>query len=211
MTRIETSSGTMVRSREFLLEPGLTTYNNWEISWQRLWSQQAYATRTWTPGTQKHCGLAPYTPGPAGTELVFIGGCGCAWYYWKLSLGIFPYGHKVRHSKTPATVNLLVFFCEGCALPPQLVKATPAELGTGRWRWIVSGTSKGKGKAGRENDGGEESVTEAKGVALASARGFFGQPILDKTYFQVGLDGIGKWEMHLKASLGYIVKFYCKN
>lgn len=32
-----------------------------------------------------------------------------------------------------------------------------------------------------------------------------------KNYTQVGLDGIGNWEMDLEASLSYIVKFYCKN
>lgn len=54
-------------------------------------------------------------------------------------------------------------------------------------------------------------ITEANGVLLASARSFFGQLLLDKNYTQVGLDGIGNWEMDLEASLSYIVKFYCKN
>lgn len=77
--------------------------------------------------------------------------------------------------------------------------------------WLVAPT-RGKGRLrGKMMGVRGRWITEAKRMALVSARNVFGQPLLDKTYTQVGLDSIGNWEMDLEASLSYTVKFYCKN
>lgn len=58
-------------------------------------------------------------------------------------------GHKVRHSNMPATVNLFMFFCEGCPLPPQLVlKQNLQNWAQGDDAGSLVAPTRGKGRQG---------------------------------------------------------------